>query len=249
MKCVMQNKIPNLNVLYQIKKTMKTTRLFLALVAFVGLGIVMAGCSAEEDDDADRTSLTYKYTAAQLQEIADLQEEYGVTLSDLITESDAPLPTVEDMHALISLVASFQQAPERQIGKTNNGIMYSNGGCQHSMFLSPNVETYSGSKKESQTNNYGTFEFTVTWNNVPNTGGGGDVSVEVTKAEDPKHIWNIEYQRFRCSFSGFYGLNYTLIFVAWKNVREYDQKLGRTVDRTYRYTFNVSGGCNMSSGI
>lgn len=212
---------------------MKTTKLFLALVVFVAMGMVMAGCSAEVNDDAAGGSKTYKYTAAQPQEIADLQEEYGVKLNSFATESDEPLPTVEEMKNLVAMIAEMQGTLAHTTSRGENRLKYSNDiKRNHLMMVSPELETYKGSHTGSTSNYTGSFSYTISWNFVGPKNDNG--TFNLVHEEYSVSGWDVSYLHWHHYFVGSNKLGFTISYCAVPS--------GKVNPKNY---FDISGTCEL----
>lgn len=192
---------------------MKKKNFIPVFVAVVAMGMVMAGCTAEEDGSAD--GKVYKYTEAQLQEIADLQEEYGVTLTSFVKESDEPLPTMEDMQNLIAQVAELQSAFKNATRRTDESVAFSNvRKGVHPLMTDSGIETYSGKKSGDFDSRYGRYSFTIKWSGLDFTRGNGSVTLE--HDEDADYPWRIILKHWEYHLEGGYGIRIKLDYVVKK---------------------------------
>ena len=208
-----------------------------AALLLIGATALIASCSSDEEQNVTSEAKAYSYTPEQIHKIQTFMDEYEVSLPGLVTSSDQPLPSVDDMLDLVKTIASIQSAVAHPVDMGKNSVTFSNV-AKNNLMMSPAVETYSGSTNGSSYNYGATINYIVSWKNVDITRGGGEVKVSHLSIDDSNSKWDINYVGFSYGFSGAYGITYTLKFVASKKLNS-----------TGSYPFQVSGGCNMASGI
>lgn len=216
---------------------MKQIRVIFAALLLIGATVLIVSCSSDEEQDFTSEAKEYAYTPEEMQKIQTFMDEYEVSLPGLVTSSDQPLPTVDDMIDLVKTIASIQSAVAHPVDMAKNSVTFSNV-AKNNLMIGSDVETYSGSTTGKSYNYGATINYEVSWKNVDITRGGGEVKVSNLSVDDSNSKWDINYVGFSYGFSGAYGINYTLKFVASKKLNS-----------TGSYPFQVSGGCNMVSGI
>ncbi len=216
---------------------MKQIRVIFAALLLVSATALIVSCSSDEEQYNNSEAKEYAYTPEELQKIQTFMEEYEVSLPELVTSSSEPLPSVDDMLDLVKTIASLQSAVRHPVDQAKNSVTFSNV-AKNNLMLSSDVETYSGSTSGSSYNYNATINYVVSWKNVDITRGGGEVKVSSLSIDDSNSKWDINYVGFSYGFSGAYGINYTLKFVASKKLYS-----------TGSYPFQISGSCNMVSGI
>lgn len=216
---------------------MKHFRFVFAVLLLVGATAVIVSCSSDDEQDISSEAKAYSYTPEQIHKIQTFMDEYDVNLPGLVTSSDQPLPTVDDMLDLVKTIASIQSAVAHPVDMSKNSVTFSNV-AKNNLMMSSDVETYSGSTTGNSYNYDATITYEVSWKNVDITRGGGEVKVSHLSIDNSNSKWDINYIGFSYGFSGAYGITYTLKFVASKKINS-----------TGSYPFQVSGGCNMASGI
>lgn len=190
----------------------KTMKKIVNGILFAFMSVSLVSCTSE-DEASDGM---YRYTSTELSKIQELQEEYGIKNINIPTESSRPLYSVEDLQELFALVSEMQKVCNNKVTVGDNYIVFSNKTSEigHSTRASLSVETYSGKQEEKRSNDYGEFSYTVSWYGVDLKGQG---RVEVSDVIASSYSgWMLTYDGLNYSFSGAYGLNYTVKFKAYK---------------------------------
>ena len=215
---------------------MKHFHVIFAALLLIGATALMVSCSSDEEQETTSEAKAYSYTPEQIHKIQTFMDEYEVSLPGLVTSSDQPLPTVDDMLDLVKTIASIQSAVRHPVDMTKNSVTFSNV-AKNNLMMSSDVETYSGSTGGETTKEGATIKYGIAWKNVDLCRGYGEVKVTKMDIDDSRSSWYINYKDLSYGFSGAYTLNYSLKFTASK-------KSGR-----YSYSFEVPGSCNMFSGV
>ena len=214
---------------------MKHNKIFLTVLLLISATVLIVSCSSDENQDYNSETKEYAYTPEEMQKIQTFMDEYEVSLPGLVTSSEQPLPTVDDMHDLVKTIASLQSAGSHPVDMTKNSVTFSNV-AKNNLMMSSDVETYSGSTGGETTKEGAIIKYGISWNSVDLCRGYGDVKVTQMDIDVSRSSWYIDFKYLSYSFSGAYTLNYTLHFTASK-------KSGR-----YSYSFEIPGSCNMFSG-
>lgn len=214
---------------------MKHFRFIFAALLLIGATALIVSCSSDEEQGYNSEAKEYAYTPEEMQKIQTFMDEYEVSLPELVTSSNQPLPSVDDMLDLVKTIASIQSAVAHPVDMTKNSVTFSNV-AKNNLMMSSDVETYSGSTGGETTKEGATIKYGISWKNVDLCRGYGDVNVTQMDIDDSRSSWYIDFKYISYSFSGAYTLNYTLHFTASK-------KSGR-----YSYPFEILGSCNMFSG-
>ena len=217
-------------------KLMKHFRIIFAALLLISATALIVSCSSDEEQGYNSEAKEYAYTSEEMQKIQTFMEEYEVSLPGLVTSSEQPLPSVDDMLDLVKTIASLQSAVSHPVDMAKNSATFSNM-AKNNLVMSSDVETYSGSTSGTSYNYNATINYTVSWKNVDITRGGGEVKVSNVNIDDSNSKWDINYIGFSYGFSGAYYITYTLKFVASKKLNS-----------TGSYPFQISGSCNMFSG-
>lgn len=175
--------------------------------------LTLAACFADSEDG---TSTLYEYSVDEIQQIYQLQEDYGVAF-DFSKKSTKVLPTVKDFEELCQLMASLNAIKPQYVQNRNEVVGT----------ISPKIQTrswngcmeYSGSYRgEGEVRNpyrnetYGSAKFIVYWEKT-NSSGTGSVSAEVYEIRAKSH-WTLNYDRYSSSYEGGCGLKVTFYFTA-----------------------------------
>ncbi len=214
---------------------MKHIKIFLTVLLLIGATVLIASCSSDENQDYNSETKEYAYTPEEMQKIQIFMDEYEVSLPGLVTSSEQPLPSVDDMLDLVKTIASLQSAVSHPVDMAENSVTFSNM-VKNNLMMSSDVETYSGSTSGGKTEKGATINYTIAWKNVDLSGRHGQAEVTSMEIDDSNSEWNIDYVGFSYSFSGAYTINYTLKFSASKK-KGYNS-----------CSFSISGSCNMFSG-
>lgn len=214
---------------------MKHFRFVFAVLLLIGATAVIVSCSSDDEQDISSEAKAYAYTPEEMQKIQTFMDEYEVSLPGLVTSSDQPLPSVDDMLDLVKTIASMQSAVSHPVDMTKNTVIFSNM-AKNNLMMSSDVETYKGSISGKETEKGAIIKYSIAWKNVDTSGRNGQVEVTSVEIDDSGSDWSFNYIGFSHSFSGAYTFNYTLKFMASKKLTHYS------------CPFNISGSCNMSSG-
>lgn len=82
---------------------MKLTYLFSTFALLVS-GLIIWSCSQEETEDFGKV---YRYSPEEIATLRSMAEEYGIPNVKFITESEAELPTMDEMKEAFLMIASF----------------------------------------------------------------------------------------------------------------------------------------------
>ena len=215
---------------------MKHIKIFFAALLLISATVLIVSCSSDGEQDITSEAKEYAYTPEEMQKIQTFMDEYEVSLPGLVTSSDQPLPSVDDMKDLIKTIASMQSAVRHPVNMAKNSITFSNE-AKNNLMMSSAVETYDGSTG-GETNYEGAIiKYKIAWKNVDTSGRNGQVEVTSLQVDDSRSDWTLNYTGFSYGFSGAYTFNYTLKFSASKKTSHYS------------CPFKISGSCNMFSGI
>lgn len=191
--------------------------MLLSISLFVAL--VFTACSAESEDGMGASGMN-EFSAEELQQIYQMQEDYGVSF-DFPKKSDKPLPSMKEFEELCKFVASINSSKtiiERKgntIVGTAKPLMRTRAFSSGKEVTKPNKKTYSGYHSNSGSlsgNGYScTFNYEVKWSNVESN-GDGDVLGNVKSINSPSGWW-ISDDGFSYSVGEIY-LSYTFSFSA-----------------------------------
>lgn len=214
---------------------MKHFRFVFAVLLLIGATAVIVSCSSDDEQDISSEAKAYSYTPEQIHKIQTFMDEYDVKLPGLVTSSDQPLPTVDDMLDLVKTIASMQSVVSHPVDMVKNSVTFSNV-AKNNLMMSSDVETYSGSTGGDAYEKEATIKYTIVWKDVDLCRGYGEVNVTQMDIDDSVSKWYINYLYLSYSFSGAYTFNYSLHFSA-------SIKSG-----SKSYSFEIPGSCNMVSG-
>ena len=214
---------------------MKHIRLIFAALLLISTTALIVSCSSDEEQDSTSKAKAYSYTPEQIHKIQTFMDEYEVSLPGLVTSSDQPLPSVDDMLDLVKTIASIQSAVSHPVDMAKNSVTFSNV-AKNNLMMSSDVETYVGSKKGNSSYEGATITYEIAWKNVDTSGRHGEVEVTSVQVDDSRSDWTLNYTGFSYGFSGAYTFNYTLKFSASKKTSHYSCPV------------KISGSCNMFSG-
>lgn len=214
---------------------MKHIKMLFAALLLIGATALIVSCSSDEEQDSTSEAKAYSYTPEQIHKIQTFMDEYEVSLPGLVTSSDQPLPSVDDMKDLIKTIASMQSAVRHPVDMTKNSVTFSNV-AKNNLMMSSDLETYSGSTSGETSEKDAIIKYSIAWKDVDITRGNGVVEVTSMHIDDSQSNWYINYVGLSHGFAGAYTITYTLRFSA-------SHKKGSEV-----YSFSVPGSCNMVSG-
>lgn len=146
------------------------------------LAVMFAACSSDTDGDGTGRAM-YEYTPEQIQQIKNLQEEYGVTFNFPVNSSKG-LPPVSDFEDLCKTFAYLNSAKE-EVTRSGNTIKCRTVQRTRTRAFSRGVEEtyYSGSEighgdLNGNNESYGSFSYLVSWEGV-NSGHSKNVSYQI----------------------------------------------------------------------
>lgn len=189
-------------------------KIYLSVIAtLVAVSGILVSCTADDEFEANQPA--YSYSASEVQEILELQEEYGVDFSFKQT-SDRPLPSVENMEELCKLIVQMQSAAKRG-QKEGNKILFSPRKTRAN--LDWDIEKYSGSYDGSELNTRcGDIYYTIAWKDVYTTRDGGVSGTFECFVDGTSSYWDVSLDNFNYHFEG----TTTLVFDITIKARYYD---------------------------
>lgn len=186
---------------------MKKITLFFASL----LTVLFVSCSSDVDDMTMGSTSKYQYSAEELQQIKNLQEEYGVSF-EFAKSSDRPLASMKEIEDVCKLVASFNLAVKNVTvkGNTAYGTNKQKGVLRRGF---SNAKEYSGSYKGTQNiDSYGSFDFEISWTNVNSASDKSKIEGKVLLIT-PTSGYSITKTDFDAEFVGSTGIDYTFYFM------------------------------------
>ena len=160
---------------------------FIATSLMVATAGMFVSCSADDDTLTSEQS-AYSYSASEVQEILELQEEYGVKFS-FQQSGNVPLPSIKKMEELCKIITTMQSSTNHGI-KGKNSVHFSNA-RKRSSKIEYGGENYSGSWKDSDSaNKYGTFEYEIFWEDIiPTFEDEGEVGFTILSEPNVKDTY------------------------------------------------------------
>ncbi len=199
---------------------------FIATSLMVATAGLFVSCSADDDTLASEQS-AYSYSASEIQEILELQEEYGVKF-EMPTSTNGHLPSIESIENLCKAIVLMQSSSKHGI-KKGNKIVFSPKRRRLAKIPS-DAETYSGSDGGTHTENGWKISYEVTWENVSPTLPGGSVNCSIDASVKD---WDFSVYDFDYHFEGSSTIVYTITV-----------KADNLKDHSY-IKFYIDGECNM----
>lgn len=192
------------------------------LVAFV-----FAACSADSEDGMGTSSMN-EFSADELQQIYQMQEDYGVSF-DFPQKSDKPLPSMEEIETVCQIAASLQASIKHAKVEGNSLTNYGSAKIKTRGF-SKGME-YSGScTGSSDIGTVAILYYTLTWGNV-NKDNISNFKYSIDDIVCRDASYSVSFSNFTYGFSGAYHIDYTFTF-----------KISRGGPS---YTVNVNGSVNL----
>lgn len=182
------------------------------------LAVMFAACSSDTDGDGTGRAM-YEYTPEQIQQIKNLQEEYGVTFNFPVNSSKG-LPPVSDFEDLCKTFAYLNSAKE-EVTRSGNTIKCRTVQRTRTRAFSRGVEEtyYSGSEigygdLNGNNESYGSFSYLVSWEGV-NSGHSKNVSYQIYSLQS-YGVWELDLVKFSYNVGGT-SLYYTFEFEAYNS--------------------------------
>lgn len=217
---------------------------FLVSAMFFAFSGVLVSCTANDELEAE--TVGYSYSASDVEEILELQAEYGVEF-EFKKFSYSPLPSVDDMESLCKLIVAMQSSVRHGV-KVGNGFVFSTGKQKQNRTrsLSWDIEKYSGSHSDVEYDgDCGEVRYTVEWSDVYVTRDGGLSGSVTCDIDCNSSDWDVSVYDFDYHFEG----TSTLVFEIEVQARIYSDGgapsygIGDSNKDFVRFT--ISGECSI----
>lgn len=171
------------------------------------LALVFTGCSSDTDELGGTRSMN-EYTPDQIQQIQNLQEEYGVTF-DFPTKSEKELPSVNEIEDVCKIAASLQACTKSLKVVGNTATNKPTGRVKRTRGFGQGME-YSGQNVcHSDIGCYGIVYYSFKWDNVYNNDVRGfSYTIDDIYSFGKK----ITFDKFEYTYSGLRHIDYTMYF-------------------------------------
>ena len=190
------------------------------LIFSLGLMAILFAACTSDTEDGMRSSNMYEYSAEEIQQIQKMQEEYGVTFN-FNTKSEKPLPSMKDFEELCKFAAHLSHA-KSSITRNGNSIIGTTYSKPKTRSYSNSKETvkeiyYSGEHRtygsiDKDKNNYGSFEYEITWHNANSKHKGG-IQGRVINIFPPSG-WDVSSSSLTFDVNGDSRIDFTFSFTA-----------------------------------
>lgn len=187
---------------------MKKMKNLVLLSISLFVAFVFAACSADSEDGMGANGMN-EFSAEELQQIYQMQEDYGVSF-DFPKKSDKPLPSMKELEEVCQIADSLQ-ASTKHLKKIGTSLTNHDSRIVKTRGFGQGME-YSG--KCTGTKSIGSVAivyYSLDWNNVDK-----DNISDFTYSIDDIICYNSSYSvtldKFTYSYSGSCHINYTFTF-------------------------------------
>lgn len=195
-----------------MKRMIRKFSKMLQLASIILLVLTFIGCSS--NDDCQLSNGMYEYSAEQLQEIYQLQEDYGVTFA-FPQSSNEQLADMQQIEDICKIVAGIQYSVKNK-KKVGNSIQCKNPIAKTrsaNLYRSEFSGSYYGHK---DVGTYAIVYYEITWDKLENTSLTG-VSCSVEDIYIRDQAYDVKFKDFTWTFSGTCHLDYKLYFTVRNN--------------------------------
>ncbi len=200
----------------------------LMLLSICLLGaFVFAACSADTEDRTGGSGMN-EFSTEELQQIYQMQEDYGVSF-DFPKKSDKALPTMQEIETICQIAASLQ-ASTKHTKIVGNSLTNCSSNRIRTRGFSKGME-YSGSRTGYRDiGSAAILYYTLVWSNVTKD-HVGNFQYSIDDIVCREESYSVSFTKFSYEFSGAYHIDYTFTF----SISHWNEK----------YTVDVKDGVNL----
>ena len=189
--------------------------------------LTFGACSADSEDGMS-TAQMKEFSTEELQQIYQMQEDYGVSF-DFPKKSDKQLPSMEELETICQIAASLQSST-KYTKIVGNSLTNCSSNKTRTRGFSKGME-YSGSRTGSHDiGSAAILYYTLTWSNVDKD-HIGDFQYRIDDIVYRDSSYSVSFIDFDYEFTGAYHIDYTFTF----SIRHWNEK----------YTVEVKNSINL----